>query len=157
MKLRKFISYITSPPFDFSNPPFDPIEYSHELVKLMRDSAYLALSSPEVDDSPYRIFALRGVPNIVCFNPRIVFEGEKQAFLDEISPLFGTTPIRIKRYKDIRVRYQSPNGETETRFLTGLSSRYFQQGMDHLEGITPIMRANRYHREKALKRKGKKN
>ena len=67
-------SVLTIPckPFDFANPPFDPIEFSRELVKFMYDNNDIGISANQVG-VPYRIFAMRGAPeNFVCFNPKIV-------------------------------------------------------------------------------------
>ena len=72
-------------PFDFSNPPFDPIEFSHELVKFMYDNNGIGISANQVGIS-YRVFAMRGSPqNFVCFNPKIVQPSEQMVVLEESS------------------------------------------------------------------------
>ena len=58
--------------FDFSNPPFEPIEFAKKLVKFMYDNNGIGLAANQVG-VPYRVFAMRGEPeNFVCYNPRIV-------------------------------------------------------------------------------------
>ena len=58
--------------FDFLNPPFDPIEFAKDLVKMMYDHNAIGISANQVG-VPYRVFALRAYPeNFVCFNPKMV-------------------------------------------------------------------------------------
>jgi peptide deformylase len=59
--------------------------------------------------------------------------------------------IKVKRPRDIKVRFNGPDGEIYTKTFTGMSARVFQHELDHLDGITMLDRANRYHREAALK------
>lgn len=139
-------------PFDFSNPPFDPIEFSKQLVKTMYDHNGIGLAANQVG-VPYRIFALRAAPeNFVCFNPRIVQPSEAEIVLEEGCLTFKGLQVKVKRPQHVRVRFQTPNGETLTKQFTGISARIFQHELDHLDGIVFYNRANRYHREQALKK-----
>ena len=45
--------------FDFANPPFNPIEFSQELIKFMYDKNGIGLSANQIG-IPYRVFAMRG-------------------------------------------------------------------------------------------------
>lgn len=139
-------------PFDFSNPPFDPIEFSHELVRFMYESGGIGLAANQVG-VPYRIFAMRGDPeNFVCFNPKIVMPSEEQIVLDEGCLTYPGLYVKVKRSKHLRVRFQTPNGEPKTMTLTGMSARVFQHELDHLDGVRFYDRANRYHRDQAMKK-----
>ena len=143
--------------FNFSDPPFDPIEFSQELVKCMYDWNGIGLAANQVG-FPYRIFAMRGSPeNFVCFNPRIVQPSEAEISLEEGCLTFKGLTVKIKRPQHIRVRFTTPNGDILTKQFTGLSARIFQHELDHLDGILFFNRANRVHRDKALEkwRKGK--
>lgn len=135
--------------FDFTNPPMDPIEFSQDLVKLMRDSNGIGLAANQVG-IPYRIFAMRADPNKVFFNPKIVNLSEEVIALEEGCLTWPGLYVTIKRSRHARIRYTQPNGETLTEQFTGLSARIIQHEMDHLDGIIFYNRANRYHREKAL-------
>jgi peptide deformylase len=44
------------------------------------------------------------------------------------------------------------NGDVRTDTFTGMSARIFQHELDHLDGIMFYERANRYHRELAMKK-----
>jgi peptide deformylase len=138
--------------FDFKNPPFDPIEFSKELVKFMYDNAGICLSAPQVG-VPYRIFAMRGAPeNFVCFNPRIVIPSEDQVRLEEISLTFPQLEVKIKRPQHCKVRFATPNGEIRTETYTGMTARVFQHCMDFLDGEAFYQKANPIHREQALRK-----
>jgi len=138
--------------FDFANPPFDPIEFSHELVKFMYEKNGIGLSANQVG-IPYRIFAMRGSPqNFVCFNPRIVDSSEEQVVLEEGCLSYPGLIVKIKRSKSIKVRYQHPNGEIVTEKYTGMTARVFQHELDHLNGEVFYEKTNRFYRDKALKK-----
>ena len=83
--------------FDFKNPPFDPIEFSNNLVQNMYDNNGIGLAANQVGAS-YRIFAMRGKPaDFVCFNPRIVMPSEEIITLEESCLSFPGLIVEIKR------------------------------------------------------------
>jgi peptide deformylase len=138
--------------FNFVAPPFEPIEFSKELVKLLYDHNGLGIAANQVGVQ-YRVFAMRGSPsNFVCFNPRIVDFSEKQVTLEEGCLTYPGLFVKVKRPIHIKVRFETPNGETRTETFTGMSARIFQHELDHLNGIIFYSRANRYHRDQAFKR-----
>jgi peptide deformylase len=141
-----------SEPFDFKNPPFEPIEFAQQLVKFMYDNNAICLSAPQVG-IPYRIFAMRGAPeNFVCFNPRVVMPSEDQVRLEEISLTFPGLEVKIKRPQHCKVRFATPNGETRTETYTGMTARAFQHCMDFLDGEVFYHKANPIHRQQALRK-----
>lgn len=102
---------------------------------------------------PYKIFAMRGEPqNFVCFNPRVVQPSAEQISLEEGSLTFPGLLVKVKRPRHIRVRFQTPNGETRTDTFIGMTARIFQHELDHVEGKLYFSRASRYHREIAMKK-----
>jgi peptide deformylase len=116
----------------------------------------LGLAANQVGN-PYRIFAMRGSPeNFVCFNPRIIDTSDKQIVLEEGCLSYPNLIVKVKRPESIRVRFNTPNGDTITRQFTGMTSRVFQHEYDHLEGSIFYNKANRVHREQAM-RKWRKN
>ena len=144
--------------FDFTNPPVDPIEFSQKLVKFMYDNSGIGLAANQVG-FPYRIFAMRGDPeNFVCFNPKIISVSDEQVSFEEGCLTFPGLSVKIKRPKEIRCRFNTPNGEVMTKTFNGLTARIFQHEYDHLDGIMFFNKANRYHREQSLKkwRKGER-
>jgi peptide deformylase len=137
--------------FDFSNPPFDPIEFSKDLVKEMYDHNGICLAAPQLL-IPYRIFAMRGQPqNIVCFNPKVVNASEEKILLEEKSLTYPGLIVKIKRPRHIRVRFSLPNSETVTETFTGMTARAFLQSMDFLDGYEFYRHAHPVHREAAFR------
>ena len=138
--------------FDFSNPPFNPIEFAQELVKHMYDWNGLGLAANQVG-LPYRVFAMRGSPeNFVCFNPRIVDRTTEEVALEEGCLSYPGLLVKIKRPKSIKVRFAMANGDVRTDTFTGMTARIFQHELGHLDGEIFYNKASRYHRDKALEK-----
>lgn len=137
--------------FDFANPPVDPEELAIQLVEFMRNNDAIGLAANQVGLN-YRVFVMEGEPAFACFNPRIVIPGEEVVVLEEACLSFRGMMIKVKRPKVIKVRFEGPDGETYTKTFTGMSARVFQHELDHLDGITMLDRANRFHRDQAMKR-----
>lgn len=139
-------------PFNFQEPPFDPIEFAKELVKFMYDNNGIGLAANQIGQ-PYRVFCMRGEPqNFVCYNPKIVQPSAMEISLEEGCLSFPGLIVKVKRPQHIRVRFQTPNGDTITKQFTGMSARVFQHEIDHLNGVLYFNRANRYHKEIAMKK-----
>ena len=159
MKLIEFTNSLLkqkSENFDFHNPPFDPIEFSQSLVKLMYEKNGICLAAIQVG-IPLRVFAMRAHPeNFVCFNPRIVQPSEQMIRLEETSLTYPGLCVKINRPQHCRVRFSTPNGDVRTETFTGMTARVFQQSMDFLNGRLFYSAANPIHRQQAL-RKWKNN
>lgn len=143
-------------PFDFSNPPVDPNQLALDLIESMNVHDGYGLSANQLG-LPYRVFVMRGDPNFVCFNPRIVMYGEEKNILEEGCLSFPNLIVKVQRPKHVRVRFQTPSGIMTTKQFTGMTARVFQHEIDHLDGILFFERANRFHREKAFKTMNKLN
>jgi len=138
-------------PFNFQNPPVDPVEFSQDLVKFMYDNNGLGLAANQVG-FPYSVFVMRGYPeNFACFNPRIVNASEEMIAMEESCLSFPGLVVSVKRPKSIRVRFQLPNSSMKTETFAGMAARVFLHEMDHLEGTVFFNKANRYHRDVAIK------
>lgn len=138
--------------FNFNDPPFDPIEYAQTLIKFMYDKNGLGLAANQVG-TPYRIFAMRGSPeNFVCYNPKIVERSQREILLEEGCLSYPNLIVKIKRPESIRVRFSTPNGDTLTKQFTGMTARVFQHEYDHLDGVRFYDKANRFHRDQAMRR-----
>lgn len=138
--------------FNFANPPTDPIQLAKDLYETLMSTSYLGLSAPQVG-LPYRVFALRTQPGIVCFNPRIIDRSTEEILLDEMCMTFLHLAVPVKRAKKIKVRYNEPNGDIKTEVFDGMTSRYFLHELDHLDGILYTQRANKMHIERAMRKK----
>lgn len=140
--------------FNFREPPTDPIQLAKDLYETLMETKYLGLSAPQVG-LPYRVFALRTVPGIVCFNPRVVDRSSEEIILDEMSMTFAHLAVPVKRPKKIKVRYFEPNGNVKTETFDGMTARYFLHQLDNLDGIVYTERANKVHLERAMRKKKK--
>ena len=141
------------PEFNFNqvNSEFNTHDISQTLLQFMNDNKGIGLAANQLG-YPYRVFAMRGYPdNFVCFNPKIVYYSEECVLMEEGCLSFPNLIVKIKRPKDIRVRFQTPSGSVVTKQFEGLTARTFQHEMDHLDGILFYNRANKYHKDKALK------
>lgn len=119
------------------------------MVSTMRVHRGIGLAANQVGRN-YRMFVMDGVPPLACFNPRIVDTGEEQVVLEEGCLSFPGLMVKVKRPKNIKVRYEDADGETHTEKLTGMTARVFQHELDHLDGILFYNRASRVHRDTAL-------
>lgn len=139
-------------PFDFVNPPVDPIQLAKDLYETMVENKGLGLAAPQVG-LPYRAFALYAVPGIVCFNPRIVDESVETIILEEGCLSIPHLFLKVKRPRRIKVRYTEPNQNTVTKVLDGMTARCFLHELDHLNGLMYTKRSNKIHLERAMRKK----
>lgn len=138
--------------FDFNNPPFDPIEFSKDLVKFMYDNHAIGVSAVQVG-VPYRIFSMRGHPeNYVCFNPKIVSYSSETVLMEESSITWPGLAVKIKRPYNVRVRFLTPNGQMRTEQFQGMTARIIQHHMDHMVGDLFYNHADKFHRDQAFRK-----
>ena len=52
----------------------------------------------------------------------------------------------------VRVRFKTPNGEILTKQFVGMTARCFQHEYDHLDGIRFYDRANKFHKDQAMRK-----
>lgn len=142
---------VVSNPFDFNNPPFHAKDFAEALVKTMIKENGIGLAAIQVG-VPYRIFAVRTDPIYVCFNPRIVDLSGVEMVADEGCLSFPGMTIKVKRFDEVRLRFQTYEGTFITRKMAGLAARVVQHEYDHIEGVLFYNRATQYHRDQALKR-----
>jgi peptide deformylase len=153
MELVPYKSHILHTPleeFDFAEPQVDPEELAVELAAFMQANNGIGLAANQVGIN-LRVFALNSLPELyVCFNPRIIMPSQEQVLLEEGCLSYSGLIVKVKRPRDVKVRFQGPDGETYTKTFTGMTARCFQHELDHLDGITMLERASRLHRESAL-------
>lgn len=140
------------PYWDFQNLPEDPANFAQRLVHTMMTHNGLGLAANQCG-LRYNVFALRTMPYLVVFNPRIVDLSSEEVYLDEGCLSFPFLLLKIKRPLHIRVRFQKPNGETSTEKFTGMTARAFLHEYDHLQGITFDQKVNRYHLQQGLRKR----
>jgi peptide deformylase len=140
--------------FDFNNPPFDPHEVSQEMIRYCSERKYVSLAANQIG-LPYRLFVILGSETFACFNPKVVMEEGEQVLLEESCPSFPGMTVKIKRASQVRLRFQTPSGGTDTKRFHGLSSKVILHEIDHLDGELFYNRASRYHRELAFNKRDK--
>jgi peptide deformylase len=137
--------------FDFADPPVDPITLANQLAELMIRSRGIGLSANQAG-LPYRVFVMGTNPITACFNPRLVDIGEEKVLLAEGCPSYPGLAIKVKRPKNIKVRFTLPNGETTTQKFTGITARVFLHELDHMNGENFINRAGPLAKSQAFKK-----
>lgn len=140
-----------SQPFDFQNTPYDAPELAFAMAKFMVDYGGYGLSAPQVG-VPYRVIALRSTPNYVLFNPKIIDLSGGEVEAVEGCLTFPGIGVTIKRHKVVRLRFQMPSGETDTKVFHGLSARVVQHEVDHIDGVLMFDRAGKVSKQFALKK-----
>jgi len=139
-------------PFDFDNPPIDPVELANNLIETMIKYKGIGLSANQCG-LPYRVFVLWSNPTKVVFNPRIVDQTTEEVQLDEGCLTYPNLFLPIKRPSIIKVRFQDANGETQNDKFIGMTARAFQHELDHLNGIVYTKHANPIHLSRAMNQK----
>ncbi|CAB5221424.1 Def N-formylmethionyl-tRNA deformylase [uncultured Caudovirales phage] len=137
--------------FNFINPQIDPYELVQEMLKTMNESKGIGLSANQIGHR-LKVFVMRGADqNYACFNPKIVHLSDDHNTLEEGCLSFPGINVKIKRANTVRLRFSTASGGIDTKTFAGLTARVVQHEMDHLDGVLFFNRANRYHREKAMK------
>lgn len=136
-------------PFDFTNPPTDPVELSNNLIETMVEHRGLGLSANQCG-LPYRMFVLWSQTPLACFNPRVVDQTSEFALLEEGCLTFKHLFIKVKRPTGIKVRFEDSYGQTQTEKFFGMTARCFLHELDHLDGILYHDRARGIHLSRAL-------
>ena len=121
-------------PFDFSQNVVDPEELILKMAKTMREANGIGLAGPQVGVQ-LKVFVIDIPWIIACFNPKIIESSEKQILLPEGCLSFPNLYMSIWRPEWIEAEWQTYNGKTKTRRLSGLAGRIFQHEFDHLNGI----------------------
>lgn len=128
------------PPFDFENPPEDPVNLEAEMLALMWDNNGIGLSANQVGKR-FRMFVMGYKDGDVkggqaFFNPEVVANTDLVLDLPEGCLSFPGIYVSIKRPKAIKVRWQNNKGEWQEGEFSGYDCKCFLHELDHLEGIT---------------------
>lgn len=148
-------------PFDFSNPPVNPVELGNHMIEVMDRYNGIGLSANQLGMN-YRVFVMRTEPRLVCFNPTVTFESEEQVVLEEGCLTYPELYVKIRRASWIRAKFTDQHGELHTEKFGGITARCFLHELDHLNGEVYINRASKINVDRAkrklklLKRKQKR-
>lgn len=143
--------------FDFNNPQMDPTELFENLKETMIANKGMGLAAPQVG-IPYQAFVIGnpGDPDSIfsVFNPKVV-DTKGEELIEEGCLTFPGLFVKVKRPKEIRVRFSGHDGNIGTMPMTGYTARAFLHEYDHLHGITFLKRASSLHLQRAKKQKEK--
>ena len=153
------ILYKGCDPFDFNEPIIDPYELVDELHKIRKEGKGVGLAAPQVGLATQVLvigmgdFKTEGVSDYdqCFFNPVITRFSEETELMIEGCLSYPDLVMKVKRPKDIEVTWYSEEGSEVSQSFGGMTSRILQHEIDHLDGITFIKRADRYHLHKAQK------
>ena len=96
---------------------------------------------------------MRGDPeDFVLFNPRIVYLSPEQDIMEEGCLSFPELKVKMKRSKEIRMRFASPHGEIMSHTFKNITARVVQHEMQHLEGKQWFEGCSRLQLEPAIRR-----
>lgn len=99
-----------------------------------------------------RVIALNTDPALVMFNPKITKTFGDEVTLEETDLARKGLTVKVKRPQGLRMRYQDYNGEWITHKYVGITARHILRAMDTIDGLTFLDKANRIHRQQALKK-----
>ena len=123
------------PEFNFADPIMDATDLNKTLINTMKDEKGVGLAANQLGIAT-RAFAIHTEPPEVLFNPIITFASDEEVLMDEGCLSYPGVYVKIKRPKDIRVRYKNLHGAICTKRYSGLAARCVQHEIDHLDGIT---------------------
>lgn len=143
------------PEFDFANPPIDPIDFAHTLVRHCIVYGGIGLAAPQLG-LKYRAFCVLAEKAIVCYNPIIVDTSEKTWLSEEACLSLPGIVAKVKRPESIKIRYTEPNGNRLTSTYTGMTARVMQHELDHLNGVLFVDHLSKLAYDMAIKKAEKK-
>ena len=146
-------------PFNFDEPVMDPYELSNELQKIRGEGGGIGLAAPQVGINTQVLvigmgnFETEGVEdyNQVFFNPNILSMGDEKTYMIEGCLSYPGLFVKVKRPKSMVMEWWTEEDTRCEETFDGVTSRILQHEVDHLNGITFLKRAQRFHLEKAKK------
>lgn len=111
-------------------------QIAKDMYKLMCEAGGIGLASPQVG-LDIKLFVLddNGEP-IYLFNPTILEKSKDTVQTDEQCLSFGDKTVRVKRAKEVTMKYRDINNKMQYRVFTGILAVAAQHEYDHLQGRT---------------------
>ena len=130
-------------PWDFDNPPMDPIELKNEMFKIMKANLGIGLSANQVGiNARCFVFIINNNTNnqldreILCLNPEIVENIEPVVTMWEGCLSFPNYFVKVRRPKEILATWYDENLEQKKSKIEGYTTKVFLHEWDHLQGVT---------------------
>jgi peptide deformylase len=137
-------------------------ELSKNMIDTMRAESAIGLAANQIGDE--RKIAVVQVPyvagdkletyhgeTIVLVNPKIV-ESEGSVLSPEGCVSLLEVQDTVRRFKTVKVKYQTLTGEFQEIVASGLMARCLQHEIDHLNGKTLIEKASRIRKDMMIRR-----
>ena len=146
-------------PFDFNEPVMDPYELAEGLHEIRRTDGGIGLAAPQVGiDTRALVIGMGNLQSEgtedydqVFFNPVVISAEGNDTYMIEGCLSFPGLFVKVKRPETIILYWETEEGTGCDEKFDGITSRILQHEIDHLNGITFIKRANRFHLQQAQK------
>jgi peptide deformylase len=139
------------PDFNFVNPPIDPKSLSTRLLRTLKHYNGLGLSANQCA-VPLRVFVM--MPDIVCFNPRIIETGP-EAIKPEGCLSFPGMTLKVSRPTYIIAEYEDANGTTIQKRFEGMTAQCYMHELDHMNGVRFVEKVSQLKLQMARKKQKK--
>lgn len=145
-----------SPLYQVGEKVIDFEKESHELVAAMRETiehynAYGVAANQIGILKQAFMMRVQGEYH-AFFNPEVIELSEDTHVFPEGCLSFPDLYVKIKRSREITLKFQSINGEEHVQKYDGMAARVIQHELDHLAGRRFFDGANRIHLESALRK-----
>ncbi|MCD6551888.1 peptide deformylase [Thermotoga sp.] len=111
-----------------------------KMIETMYHYDGVGLAAPQVGISQ-RLFVMDvGNGPVAVINPEILETSSETEIAEEGCLSFPEIFVEIERSRKVKVRYQTPRGESVEEELEGYPARVFQHEYDHLNGVLIIDR-----------------
>ena len=142
---------MTMPDFNFIKPPIDPKSLSIRLLRTLKHYNGLGLSANQCA-VPLRVFVM--MPDIVCFNPRIIETGP-EAIKPEGCLSFPGMTLKVSRPTYIIAEYEDANGTTIKNRFEGMTAQCYMHELDHMNGVRFVEKVSQLKLQMARKKQKK--
>jgi peptide deformylase len=135
-------------------------QLADEMRETMCQASGIGLAAPQIGVSLRVIIVTYGieddnpVPKTII-NPEIIHHSSDMEICEEGCLSVPEERANVERWKTIRIRGQSCDGEVFEECLEGITARIFQHEHDHLEGVLFVDRVSFFKRD-IIKRRLKK-
>lgn len=132
-------------------------KFERSMVNLMIASRGIGLAANQIGITKrffvigYESFDVFQKP-VILWNPSIVRSSEEIVEDVEGCLSFPGIWVKVKRPKQVTVRWQNLKGETLMQHLDGIESKCFQHELDHIDGITFNTRVSKLKWDMAKKK-----
>jgi peptide deformylase len=132
-------------------------KFEREMINLMIASKGIGLAANQVGITKrffvigYESFDVFQKP-VILWNPSIVRSSEEIVEDVEGCLSFPGIWVKVKRPKQVTVRWQNMKGETLMQHLDGIESKCFQHELDHIDGVTFDKRVSKLKWDMAKKK-----